>query len=233
MKRGLGVCERTALGTLWIVAPREGHFDSGHARIMRELSSFVGIALAMQQSRERLKEALANQEMLTREMDHRVSNVFQHVEAMIQIGKRSAKNTSDFADTLSGRLHALVASHSLVRQGFGTGSNVSQPPAATLHGLTNAIFKPYQLDAQERLSVTGEDISLGASAITGLALVFHELATNAANYGALSFSEGRVSVSWRQLDDRIALRWQEKHGPAIDAPPTKQGFGSTFLRNSI
>ncbi|WP_233860375.1 GAF domain-containing protein, partial [Paraburkholderia sp. HD33-4] len=125
----LYVANGQPLGTLWIVAKKEGQFDSGHARIMRELASFVGIALAMQQSQDRLRAALANQEMVAREMEHRVNNVFQIVDAMIQIGKRSATSTVDFADTLSGRLHALAASHSLVRQGFGLGLDVPRSAA--------------------------------------------------------------------------------------------------------
>ena len=229
----LYVANGQPLGTLWIVSEKEGHFDSGHARIMRELASFVGIALAMQQSQDRLQEALANQEMLTREMDHRVNNVFQLVDGMIQIGKRSATSTADFADTLSGRLHALAASHSLVRQGFGVGLNVSRPVAATLYDLTDAIFKPYQLADLKRFIVTGDDVNLGDSAITGLALVFHELATNAAKYGALSTVEGHVAVSWQRQGDVFTIRWLEDDGPQIDAPPEKQGFGSTVLRNTI
>lgn len=221
------------LGTLWIVAEREGYFDSGHARVMQELASFVGIAIAMQQSHERLQVALAHQELLTRELDHRVNNIFQLVDTMIQIGKRSVTSTAEFADTLSGRLRALAASHSLVRQGFGKGMNVSRPTAATLHRLTDAIFKPYQQSDLQRFIVTGHDVKLGDSAITGLALVFHELATNAAKYGALSTGQGHVSVGWERQGDLLSIRWQEDNGPPIVTPPEKQGFGSTLLRNTI
>jgi two-component sensor histidine kinase len=219
------------LGTLWIVSEEEGHFDSGHARIMRELASFAGIALAMLQNQRQLQEALAQQEMLTREMDHRVNNVFFVINGMIQVGKRSARSTVDFAETLSGRLHALAASHALVRHSSATA--LSQPAAASLHDLTGAIFKPYEAADTKRFIVTGDHMDLGDRAITSLALVFHELATNAAKYGALSRDEGRVSVSWQRQGEALAIRWQEDGGPPIMGPPERHGFGSSLLRNTV
>ena len=221
------------LGTVWIVSEKEEHFDSGHARIMGELASFAGIALAMLQKQHRLQEALAQQEMLTREMDHRVNNVFYVVDTMIQIGKRSATSADDFAQTLSGRVHALAASHALVRHSSGTGSSLSQPAATTLHALTNAIFKPYVAADLERFVVTGDDMNLDDGAITSLALVFQELATNAAKYGALSGKVGRVSVGWERQGDTLAFQWQEDGAPPIKAPPQQHGFGSTLLRNTL
>ncbi|OUL74716.1 histidine kinase [Paraburkholderia hospita] len=221
------------LGTLWIVAEKEGQFDSGHARIMRELASFAGIALAMLQNQSRLQEALAQQELLTREMNHRVNNVFFVVDAMIQIGKRSATSTAAFADTLSGRLHALAAAHALVRHSFGPGPQVQRPSIATLHALTGAIFKPYEGTSQARFSVEGNDLCLGDRAVTSLALVFHELATNAAKYGALAEDAGCVSIDWEQQGDSLAVRWEENGGPPITAPPQATGYGTRLLNNTV
>ncbi|WP_310065199.1 HWE histidine kinase domain-containing protein [Paraburkholderia caledonica] len=229
----LYVAHGQPLGTLWIVSEEEGHFDSGHARIMRELASFVAIALAMQQNQERLREALNQQEMLTREMDHRVNNVFAVVDSMIQVGARLATSTADFAKTLSGRLHALAASHALARQSPRASPTASVSSSATLRGLTDAIFEPYRSAEHDRFIVIGEDLSLGEQAMTGLALVLHELATNAAKYGALSADGGRVLLSWERRDEVLDFLWQEDGGPTIDAPPEKEGFGAMLLRNSV
>lgn len=221
------------LGTLWIVSETEGLFDSGHARIMRELASFVGIALAMVQNQRQLKDALAQQEMLTREMEHRVNNVFSVVDAMIHVTQQSATSAADFAKTLSGRLRALAAAHVLVRHRCAPGLNESQSPSPTLRALIEATFEPYRTVDLQRFVMDGEDMALGDNAITGLALVFHELATNAAKYGAMSESAGCVSVSWERQGEVLAIRWRESGGPPIERAPEQSGFGSVLLRNTV
>jgi two-component sensor histidine kinase len=229
----LSMARGQPLGTLWIVSEAEGYFDSGHARIMRELASFAGVALAMLTNQERLQAAVIQQEMLTAEMDHRVKNLFAVVDAMIRVGGRSAASATDLATTLSGRLRALAAAHALVRHSFRTALNVPQPPAVTLRALADAILKPYEVAGSERFVVTGEEISLGGQATTGLALIFHELATNAAKYGALSRDEGRVSVSWERQGEMLAIRWRERGGPPIEAEPGQVGFGSTLAHTTV
>ncbi len=221
------------LGTLWIVSEKEGHFDSGHARIMRELASFTGIALTMLRDQERLKDAVAQQEILTAEMSHRVKNLFSIVDAMIHMSKRSATSAADMAASLSGRLHALAAAHALVRQSFDTGLGEPLQSTASLNELILAILKPYDVVGAERFTIEGPDIGLGDQATTGLALVLHELATNAAKYGAFVRDEGRVSVTWKRESETLALQWRESRGPAIAAEPVRQGFGSTLARDTI
>lgn len=221
------------LGTLWIVAEEAGYFDAGHAGVMQELASFVGIALAVLQNQCRLQEALDRQEMLTREMDHRVSNVFAIVDGMIHASRLSASSVDGYAQSLSGRLHALAAAHALVREGGGTEPDGTPGSAGTLHALIRAIFKPYEAADRSRIAVNGDDMPLGNRAMTSLALVFHELATNAAKYGALSEQAGCVSVSWARQDDTLAFRWQEEGGPRIQEPSQRQGFGSILVRNTL
>ncbi|GLC92672.1 histidine kinase [Cupriavidus sp. TA19] len=225
------------LGTLWIVAEEAGHFDAGHAGVMQEQASFVGIALAMLQNQRRLQEALERQEMLTREMDHRVNNVFAVVDGLIHASRLSAGSVDGYARSLSGRLHALAAAHALVREASGTEADGPPASAGTLHELTRAIFKPYEASGQAsdrtRLVVNGADVLLGNRAIISLALVFHELATNAAKYGALSEEAGCVSVSWERCGEHLAVRWHEEGGPPIQGPSQRQGFGSILLRNTL
>ena len=221
------------LGTLWIVSEQEGYFDSGHARIMRELASFTGIALAMLRDRQRLQDAVTQQELLTAEMSHRVQNLFSIIDAMIHLSKRSATSAADMAKSLSGRLHALAAAHALVRRSFHPGADKPLKPVAGLNGLILAILKPYELMGTKRFVIEGPEIELGSQAATGLALVFHELATNATKYGALVRDEGQVSVSWEQGRETLALQWRESGGPVIAAEPMRQGFGSTLARDII
>lgn len=229
----LYVAHGEPLGTLWIVSEREGYFDSGHARIMRELASFTGVALAMLRDQQRLQDAVKQQEILTAEMSHRVKNLFSIVDAMIRVSKRSATSAADMEEILCGRLHALATAHALVRPIFNTGAGDPLQPTASLHGLIRAILKPYGAARTERFVIDGEEISLGRRATTGLALVIHELATNAAKYGAFIRDEGQVSVSWSQDGEALVLQWREIGGPLIKGKPAHQGFGSMLARDTI
>ncbi|HWG06637.1 MAG TPA: HWE histidine kinase domain-containing protein [Beijerinckiaceae bacterium] len=224
---------KVPLGTLWIVSDKEGHFDSGHARAMTELASFVGIALRMVRSEQHLQQALNEQQTLTREMNHRVKNLFAVTDALIRMSARGATDKDEMAKVLSGRLHALASAHSLVRRSYddiGGG-----PRASDLRALVKTILKPHAAssDAESRFSIEGPSIQCGDHAINGIALVFHELATNAAKYGALTLVEGHVDISWKQQDDKLLIGWVERNGPPIEVTPTVNGFGSTLARTTV
>jgi two-component sensor histidine kinase len=227
----LPIAHGRPLGTLWVVAEWEGHFDRGHARALQELASFVGVALAMQRDKQRLQEAVKQQELLTAEMSHRVKNLFSIVDAMIRGSKREAASAEDMAAILSGRLHALATAHALVHRSLSPGPLL--PPTASLKAVANAILKPYETFDADRFLVAGPDVGLGTRTTTGLALVLHELASNAAKYGALARDEGRISVTWQQKGGMLTLEWRESGGPEVRAEPGQEGFGSTLARNTI
>ena len=229
------------LGTLWIVSPSKGHFDSGHARIMTELAAFAGIALRMVSTEERLRQAFetqeqltAEQETLTEEMGHRVKNLFAIVGGMIRVSARAATTPQDMSEILSGQLLALVAAHAVVRRTFDDKGIASQ--GAELSEIIPTILRPHKGAGplgEDRFSIEGTPIRLGHRATNGFALVLHELATNAAKYGALKADAGSVQVSWRREGDQLVLTWQERGGPAIDGEPTKQGFGTVLSKNTV
>ena len=116
------------LGTLWIVSDEKDHFDSGHARAMTELASFVGIALRMLRSEQRLQSALDEQEMLAKEMSHRVKNLFAMIGGMIHISARTSATKEEMAKMLSGRIIALSNAHALVRRSFAVASDEQKAP---------------------------------------------------------------------------------------------------------
>jgi two-component sensor histidine kinase len=231
------------LGTLWVISHEEAiHFDSGDARVMTELAAFAGLALKMIQdasvlraSEERLNLALHQQEMLTREMSHRVKNLFAIAIGMVSISAKSAATPQDMAKTLLGRLNALARAHDLVLRGLQADGQIIRE--ATLTRLLEAIFQPYTDLAStgdpKRIIISGPDLVIGERALTSLALVLHELATNAVKYGALSVGQGVVHVAWQIEADNLMLRWEERKGPAIEKTPTSEGFGSILVRRSI
>jgi two-component sensor histidine kinase len=220
----------TPLGTLWIVSDEKDHFDSGHARAMTELASFVGIALRMARSEQRLQSALDEQEMLAKEMSHRVKNLFAMIGGMVYLSARTSATKEEMARMLSGRIIALSNAHALVRRSFAvTRPEHSTPDLATL---VRAIVEPHDTHAS-RFLIEGPSMRCGEHATNRIALVVHELATNATKYGALTVDRGRVNISWKRDGENLILHWVERGGPGIDTPPTTSGFGSTLAHATI
>ena len=133
------------------------------------------------------------------------------------------------------RLAALTRAHELTRPGLiGTGDEAVQE--RTLHALIGTIFAPYvnrRSKDHESMILIGPDVPIGANAITNVALVLHELATNAAKYGALSSPGGAVHIDCSLENDELSLTWKERGGPSPDGPPDAQGFGSMLARRIV
>lgn len=213
-------------GTLWMVADSPEHFRLEDVRIARELARFVATALRLSRSEERLREALRQQELLAREMDHRVKNVFAVTESILRLTAAHADSPAALAESLQSRLRALSDAHSLARGGIiGDGSSID------LHELIEAVVSPWNVRRQ--LTLEGPEIDCGEHCASGLALVIHELATNAVKYGALTKETGRVSIKWAEHEDALLLEWRESGGPEIGNAPDSTGFGTTLIRRTI
>ncbi|UGB36849.1 sensor histidine kinase [Frateuria soli] len=220
------------LGTLWVVAESNGHFDREHARVLTEFASFVDIALRMVRSEQHLRQALDEQELLTREMNHRIQNLFAMTHSLVRMSARHAGSASELADTLLGRLGALQRAHGRVRSGFA--SSQVAPGGSDLADLIRDIMEPHEgQPGPTRCSLTGAPLLCGPRSATALALIFHELATNAAKYGALSTEMGRVAIDWREEGGSLHLRWTEEGGPRVECSPGRSGFGATLVSNSV
>ena len=229
----LYVAGQEPLGTLWIVASQAGHFDSGHAREITELASFVGIALRMHQTEQRLQAALEEQEMLTREMSHRLKNVFALAEGLLRISARTSASKEELVSVMSGRIQALASAHALVRRNF---SEVGVAPRATgLEAVIRAVMQPHdQADRGiSRFTIMGADMHCGEHAMNGIALIFHELATNAAKYGALKTPLGHIDIDWQEKGGDVFLCWHEQGGPKLTDGPDRTGFGTKLLQDTV
>ena len=173
-------------------------------------------------------------DLLLKEMDHRVKNLFAIIGGVVTLSARSATTPKEMANTIQGRIGALASAHLLIRAGkSGSGS----PRDKTLGALIRAVLAPYAdftgTDGSDRAVIRGPEVSIGGDAVTSLALVFHELATNAAKYGALSTPSGRVQVSWTVTKKTLSVEWKERGGPAVHGPPAREGFGSLLARRSM
>jgi two-component sensor histidine kinase len=213
------------LGALWVVGKGGGHFDSGHARSIGELAAFAAIALRMIQTEERLNDALKIQETLATEMSHRVKNLFALVENMMRLSARGAVNKEDLVAKFTGRLHALADANALVRRGL----DHLPWDGADFAEIITRILQPHD---EGRSNVRGPAVSVGERATNSLALLFHELATNAAKYGALSADQGAVEIEWDADEKDLRLQWRETGGP-VTAPPDKQGYGTRLVNVTL
>jgi len=119
------------MGTLWIVSEHEGHFNGEHARVASELASFVGIAFKMLRTEQRLQDALTEQETLTKEMSHRVKNLFAVSDAMVRMALKSSASKEDMAQILMGRFHALASAHGLIRRSFSAKARPRRCPISS------------------------------------------------------------------------------------------------------
>lgn len=175
------------------------------------------------------------QELLLGEMDHRVKNLFAIASGVVGLSARSAKSLPEMASTVQGRLGALANAHQLVRPRRDAGAPAKRQ--TTLREVVKTILRPYaggpELNDMLRAEIDGPDIPIGGDAVTSFAMILHELATNAAKYGAFSSDSGKVRVAWEVDEGRLALSWQECGGPPVNGPPKKEGFGSMLAKRSI
>jgi two-component sensor histidine kinase len=219
------------IGTLWIVADRTPHFDRGQVAAISELADFVSVALQMLQTESRLKSIADRHEALAQEMSHRVKNAFAMVQGLIHFTAQTAKTKDELTASLSGRVRAMGDAHALVRRSLEDG--IGPQKSTDLDALLEAILRPHEAPEghPQRFGLNGPTVSLGGHAANNFALVFHELATNAAKYGALSNRYGRVEVEWTLDDASLTLNWREAGGPPITAAPRSAGFGSRAVRS--
>ena len=176
------------------------------------------------------KEAEARERLLTRELNHRVKNLFAVVSGMIGMTARTSETPKSMGTALRSRVQALASAHALIQPAV-TGETIESVDV-TLQALISTILGPHMRNA-DVVSLSGPPLTLNTNAASSLALVLHELATNAAKYGALSAPEGRLAIEWGQADDDLIVLWSETGGPPVAGPPERKGFGSTLIDMTV
>ena len=151
---------------------------------------------------------------------------------MVSATARTAKTPKDMANALRGRLGALARAHELVRPAFAATNQGSRGTTVEhlVHAILAAHAEPGTAAADDRRSCRR---GRAQHTTTSLALVLHELATNAAKYGSLSTADGVLSIHWALAEDGVRLTWTESGGPRIGEAPTFEGFGSLLARKTI
>ncbi len=170
-----------------------------------------------------LRRSQERQEVLLREMNHRVKNLFAVASGVVALSVRSAATPADLARAIQSRLAALSRAHELILPSTAGLSGSTVPLAELVH----TVLSPYD-SADKAIIIEGPALECGSSASTSFALLLHEFATNSVKYGALADPDGRVAVTWALDGDTLHLNWSEERPGATAEPNQVSGFG-TFL----
>jgi signal transduction histidine kinase/CheY-like chemotaxis protein len=169
------------------------------------------------------KQAEETQILLVNELNHRVKNTLASVQAIVQHTLRSARNPAEFVESFGGRIQSLARVHALLTTTTWRG--------ADLRDLIRDQLLQGAVD-ETRIAAWGPSVHLEAQMALHLALVLHELGTNAQKHGALSVPSGSITIDWTVEDEALRLRWQERGSPPPSAP-TRRGFGTTLIQQSM
>ncbi|MFC4593924.1 sensor histidine kinase [Sphingobium tyrosinilyticum] len=195
------------------------HDDEG--RIIR----WIGTCTEIHEQKLMMEE----REIIAHELSHRIKNIFSVISGLIGLSARQNPAIRAVADDLRDRIMALGRAHDFVRpHSAEADEDMAQ---GRLRGILEQIFAPYDDAGESRIVFSGENPAIDDRSATPLALLFHELATNAAKYGALSVPHGRVHIDVREEGTDIRVQWREEGGPLVQ-PSMHEGFGSRLMQLS-
>ena len=173
------------------------------------------------------RHAEERQQFLLEELNHRIRNMLATVRSVAASTVRCSASLADFERAFAGRLDAIARTYILLAAG--------EWRSTSLHALVEQALAPYLTPDAGNATLRGDDLRLPSPMALSLSLILHELATNAAKYGALSAPKGRVEVDWRaegETERRLVLEWRERGGPAV-ATPRRRGFGRKVIERSV
>jgi PAS domain S-box-containing protein len=187
----------------------------------------VGIGVVAEDITER-KQREAQMRFVMRELTHRSKNLLAVIQAMARQTARGTSDTAEFVDRFADRLAALARSHDLLVSKDWIG--------ADLHALARQQLAPFVDSDDGRAALRGPRLTLKPEVAQSVGMAFHELATNASKYGALSVPGGRIELTWQRIpgpaEEMLRIEWRETGGPPY-APPERRGFGRSVVESMI
>lgn len=166
-------------------------------------------------------EAELQNELVARELSHRMKNMMTIVRSIARLTAAHATSVKEYTNDFVKRLESIARTYSQLESGAWAGLGLRQ--------LLEQELKPYIADDVDRVTLSGPPVELSVQSTKDLALILHELATNAAKYGAFAHDDGRLNVKWRREKGAVIVNWQEASMHEI-TEPTREGFGSQMLK---
>lgn len=176
------------------------------------------------------KHAAERQALLLREMNHRVKNLFALTAALVSISARSTDDVDELAADLTARLTALSQAHALMLPHHDSDTT---DQCVTLTALLQTVLAAHEGPGPSRITIEGDDAPIGQQALPTIALVFYELATNAAKYGGLASDDGKLAIAIKTSGEHVNLTWCETGAPRRPDPTRPEGFGSRLEKASL
>jgi two-component sensor histidine kinase len=187
----------------------------------------VGLAFAIRMA-ARVVRAEALHGLLVNELNHRVKNTLATIQSISWQTFRDGSDTRQAQQKFDARIAALARAHDVLSE--------HKWQSASIREIVDRVLEPYTTTGQQRVQLSGPELQLDPRTALILSMALHELATNAAKYGALSNAEGTVLVDWSAFDRpkgrRLRLHWRENGGPPV-AAERRRGFGSTLIEKSV
>jgi two-component sensor histidine kinase len=206
---------------------KNGEVFPGEATVSRQTVDGKTILTVVHRDITERKELEELREAAADELAHRMRNLLSVVNSLISLTAASAVTVEEFKESLTGRMRALAVSQSALRLG---------EHSTSLSELFRAELAQYQTSNGANVTIEVASVPVGPRAAQMLALAVHELATNSAKYGALSSVGGCVAVTSALQGEGdksvLVIKWRETGGPPV-SPPTRQGFGTTLLRQVV
>jgi PAS domain S-box-containing protein len=194
---------------------------------LRDASGKLTGAVNMLVDLSERKEAEGRQTVLLDELNHRVKNTLATVQSLAAQTVRGTRVPREVRENFEARLMALSRAHDQLTRGGWESADLKQ--------IAEDIFRPYRGNVRDGLTIVGERLDLTPQTALMLAMILHELATNAAKYGSLSAPKGQLALSWTIADSgprRLRIDWAESGGPAVKEPE-RRGFGSRLVERGI
>ncbi|MGZ5837591.1 MAG: sensor histidine kinase [Xanthobacteraceae bacterium] len=162
------------------------------------------------------------QKLIIEELHHRIKNTLATVSAIVYQSLRTVPDAEHAGHAIEGRLQALGRAHDLLLQ--------AQWSSADLGNIVRGATQPFDDADTAKFSIVGPDIQIASGAVIAIAMTLNELCTNTTKFGALSASDGRVSIAWTVDAGHLHFTWTEKNGPAAHTP-TKRSFGTRLVES--
>jgi two-component sensor histidine kinase len=211
------------LGSFCAIDSRTRSWTTQDVADLTDLAAVAAVEIAARQYRREREQTEQEMDILVGELDHRIRNMLSVVQAIAKQTGTHTSSVKEFLDAFCGRLGGLAAAHATLME--------SRWRSASLQRIARGSLEVFLFDRRLRVALPERDLE--PSLALALALVFHELATNATKYGALSVPEGRIHLNAEhETEPHLVLIWREEGGPPA-APPTKQGFGTRMLQACI